>query len=99
MPAGLSMEFLGGAGAYEKSLASQLWLILAALLVFGLGLMPTLRAPGEGLRVAVQGEQFWWRVRYTLPDGRSLTTANEIRLPRGQRAEVLLTAQDVIQSL
>ncbi|WP_159994664.1 cytochrome c oxidase subunit II [Roseomonas sp. 18066] len=73
-------------------------LILAALLVFGLGLMPTLRAPGQGLRIEVQGEQFWWRVRYALPDGRSLTTANEIRLPRGQRSEFLLTAQDVIHS-
>ncbi|WP_242662433.1 cytochrome c oxidase subunit II [Teichococcus deserti] len=73
-------------------------LILAALLVFGLGLMPTLRAPGDGLRIEVQGEQFWWRIRYTLPDGRSLTTANEVRLPRGQRSEFLLTAQDVIHS-
>ena len=31
MPQGLSMEFLGAAGAYEKSLSSQLWLILAAV--------------------------------------------------------------------
>ncbi len=31
MPPGLSMEFLGTAGAYEKSLSSQLWLILAAM--------------------------------------------------------------------
>jgi multidrug efflux pump len=31
MPQGLSMEFLGAAGAYEKSLTSQLWLILAAM--------------------------------------------------------------------
>jgi multidrug efflux pump len=31
MPAGLSMEFLGAAGAYQKSLSSQLWLILAAM--------------------------------------------------------------------
>lgn len=31
LPQGLSMEFLGAAGAYEKSLSSQLWLILAAM--------------------------------------------------------------------
>ncbi|MFN4120175.1 efflux RND transporter permease subunit [Acidovorax sp.] len=31
MPPGLSMEFIGAAGAYEKSLSSQLWLILAAM--------------------------------------------------------------------
>jgi multidrug efflux pump len=31
MPASLSLQFLGAAGAYEKSLSSQLWLILAAM--------------------------------------------------------------------
>ncbi len=31
MPAGLSLQFQGAAGAYEKSLTSQLWLILAAM--------------------------------------------------------------------
>jgi multidrug efflux pump len=31
MPASISMKFLGAAGAYEKSLTSQLWLILAAV--------------------------------------------------------------------
>jgi multidrug efflux pump len=30
-PAGLTMTFLGASGAYEKSLANQLWLILAAV--------------------------------------------------------------------
>ncbi|MDM0022535.1 efflux RND transporter permease subunit [Variovorax saccharolyticus] len=31
LPAGVSMTFLGAAGAYEKSLTNQLWLILAAV--------------------------------------------------------------------
>jgi multidrug efflux pump len=31
MPASVSMTFLGAAGAYEKSLSNQLWLILAAV--------------------------------------------------------------------
>jgi multidrug efflux pump len=31
MPASISMKFLGAAGAYEQSLTSQLWLILAAV--------------------------------------------------------------------
>ncbi|MCW5263295.1 multidrug transporter subunit MdtC [Verminephrobacter eiseniae] len=31
IPQGLDLEFLGAAGAYEKSLSSQLWLILAAM--------------------------------------------------------------------
>ncbi len=32
MPAGVSMTFLGAAGAYQTSLSSQLWLILAAVI-------------------------------------------------------------------
>src|SRR5690606_37282823 len=31
LPAGVTLHFLGAAGAYESSLASQLWLILAAI--------------------------------------------------------------------
>jgi len=31
LPAGISMTFLGAAGAYENSLSNQLWLILAAV--------------------------------------------------------------------
>ncbi|MEJ1170832.1 efflux RND transporter permease subunit [Variovorax sp. CCNWLW235] len=31
MPASMTMSFLGAAGAYEKSLSNQLWLILAAV--------------------------------------------------------------------
>ena len=31
LPAGISMSFLGAAGAYENSLSNQLWLILAAV--------------------------------------------------------------------
>ena len=31
MPVGVSMTFLGAAGAYENSLSNQLWLILAAV--------------------------------------------------------------------
>jgi cytochrome c oxidase subunit 2 len=73
-------------------------LLLAALLVFGLRLMPELRAPADNLRIAVQGEQFWWRLRYELPGGRSFASANEVRLPVGRRVEFLLEAQDVIHS-
>ncbi len=32
LPPGITMNFLGAAGAYEKSLANQLWLILAAVI-------------------------------------------------------------------
>jgi cytochrome c oxidase subunit 2 len=73
-------------------------MVLAVLLVFGLRMMPALRAAGDGLRIHVQGEQFWWRVAYELPDGSRVDSANEVRLPRGARTEFVLTAQDVIHS-
>jgi cytochrome c oxidase subunit 2 len=72
--------------------------VLAALLVYGLGLMPTLREPGEGLRIDVSGEQFWFRVTYRPKDGAPIASANEIRIPVGERVEFALTAPDVIHS-
>ena len=74
-------------------------LILTGLLTYGLVLMPALRAPGDGLRVNVSGEQWWWRVSYVVP-GRAepVTSANEIRLPIGRRIEIELTSPDVIHS-
>lgn len=74
--------------------------ILAALLTYGLGLMPPLRAPGADLRVSVTGEQFWWRMRYHLPDrDQAVVSANELRLPAGARVELTLDSPDVIHSL
>ena len=45
----------------------------------------------------MQGERWWWRVGYDGPDG-PVASANEIRLPAGTRAEIVLTADDVIHS-
>jgi cytochrome c oxidase subunit 2 len=78
--------------------------MLGALLLFG---MPALRrqlaaAPGgevaSHLRVHVTGEQWWWRVRYERAGAAPIELANELRLPRGQSAEVILTSADVIHS-
>lgn len=73
--------------------------VLAALLGYGLSMMPDQRAPGEGLTVRVTGEQWWWRVEYW-PDGAEapVISANEIRLPAGRRSEILLTSKRVIHS-
>jgi cytochrome c oxidase subunit 2 len=71
--------------------------VLAALLFWGLSLMPDQRAPGDAMRVHVQGEQWWWRVRYETPEG-DVVSANEIRLPSGARSEIVLTADEVIHS-
>ncbi|MDJ0388097.1 cytochrome c oxidase subunit II [Roseomonas sp. E05] len=73
-------------------------LLLCALLTYSLLLMPALRASGGPLQIDVQGEQFWWRVRYQPPGGAPVESANEIRLPVGQRVELRLSSPDVIHS-
>jgi len=100
------------AGRFQKTPISEkaglrivLWagavfptIVLAALLVYGLRLLPMLRAPGADITVEVSGEQFWWRVIYR-PEGRpAVASANEIRLPVGASIEFVLTAPDVIHS-
>ena len=74
-------------------------IVLAVLLSYSLSLMPAARAGGDGLRVRVYGEQWWWRVEY-LPHGASepIVSANEVRLPAGQRTEILLASDTVIHS-
>lgn len=74
--------------------------VLAGLLTYGLSLMPDLLAPApEGsLKIEVTGEQWWWRVRYLLPDGEAVELANEIRLPVGEPVEFSLQSPDVIHS-
>ena len=72
-------------------------LVLGVLLVYGLLLMPRLRAavPADALRITVSGEQWWWRVRYA--EG-GVDTANEIRIPAGRPVALTLTSPDVIHS-
>ena len=72
--------------------------VLTALLTYGLRIMPDLRGPGDGLTVSVTGEQYWWRVRYRMASGAEIESANEIRLPVGERVEFMLDAADVIHS-
>lgn len=82
-------------------------MVLTVLLVLGLRMMPDFRAPGEGPRIAVSGERFWWRIFYDSPGepgvARSLPmegteSANELWLPVGVRTEILLGSPDVIHS-
>jgi cytochrome c oxidase subunit II len=75
-------------------------LVLSALLLVG---MPELSrqltaAPSGSLRVHVSGEQWWWRVSYEQPGRPAIALANELRLPRGQPIEVILSSVDVIHS-
>jgi cytochrome c oxidase subunit 2 len=73
--------------------------VLGALLAYGLPALPEIlrSAPEESLRIHVIGKQWWWRVRYMTPAG-PVETANELRLPVGQRVELQLSSPDVIHS-
>src|SRR5687767_1891627 len=74
--------------------------LLAALLVYGLALAGGMvRTPSDPLRIAVVGEQFWWRVHYLGANGEpEIASANEVRNPTGRPVEFPLTNADVIHS-
>lgn len=76
--------------------------VLSALLVYALWLMPSLRpfAGNEeaGLRVEIIGSQFWWRVVYRRDGAEPVVSANEVRLPVGERVEFSLQSADMIHS-
>jgi cytochrome c oxidase subunit 2 len=73
--------------------------VLGALIAYGMPLVPTVLTAGAdgGLRIHVTAKQWWWRVQYRTPDG-LIETANELRLPLGERVELELTSPDVIHS-
>lgn len=75
-------------------------IVLTALLIYGLAPIPALLAPApEGsLKIAVSGEQWWWRVRYEPHAGEPVVLANEIHLPVGEPVEFRLESPDVIHS-
>jgi cytochrome c oxidase subunit 2 len=74
-------------------------IVLGALLAYGMPLVPTvLMVPPEGeLSIRVTAKQWWWRIQYRTPAG-PIETANELRLPVGQRIELQLASPDVIHS-
>src|SRR5688572_9755426 len=73
--------------------------VLGALLAYGLPVLPEVLtpAPDGALRIHVTGKQWWWRVQYMTAAG-TVETANELRLPVGQRLELQLSSPDVIHS-
>lgn len=77
---------------------------LFALLAYAVWLMPSIRpwldrSVPEPAMIDVTGEQFWWRIRYPAEDGMAaFETANELRLPVGERVAFSLRAADVIHS-
>lgn len=73
--------------------------LLGALLIYSLPMMTNQRDPGDGLKVKITGEQWWWRVEYW-PEGAEapIISANELRLPEGTRTGLVLAAHNVIHS-
>jgi cytochrome c oxidase subunit II len=76
--------------------------VLSALLLSGFVLMragPAVAGSGETpVRIAVSGEQWWWRVTYEGEDGKRFESANELVVPTGRLVEIELTSADVIHS-
>ena len=71
-------------------------IILLGLLLYALPAMRPREVANSDLRIGVEGEQFWWRVRYAPPGGSVVETANELRLPVGRTVELSLRSPDVI---
>ena len=90
---------------HKKGMRMVLWLGAIGPALF-LGIMLTLSLPkmramdlAQGdLTVAVDGEQFWWRVRYLPAGGAAVETANEVRIPVGRTVAFDLDSPDVIHS-
>jgi len=75
--------------------------VLTLLLGYGIWLTQAGVPAREGdtpLRIEVGGEQWWWRVVYTAPDGRKIAVANEIRIPTDRAIDFSLRSADVIHS-
>ena len=73
--------------------------VLGALIAYGMPLVPTVLRTGSegGLVIQVTAKQWWWRFEYSTPSG-FIETANELRLPVGERTELRLISPDVIHS-
>jgi cytochrome c oxidase subunit II len=74
--------------------------VLAALLAYGMPVLSAVIAPAPdgALQIEVTAKQWWWRVRYHGAGATEIETANEIRLPVGERIELRLNSLDVIHS-
>ncbi len=74
--------------------------VLTLLLGYGLWLMREAIAAQTtpALRIAVTGEQWWWRVDYQRDGAAPVREANEIRIPVGREIDFALRSNDVIHS-
>jgi cytochrome c oxidase subunit 2 len=90
---------------HDKGMRLVLWLggiiptvVLLGLLVYSLPYMKPRPVGPADLVVAVDGEQFWWRVLYRPAGAAPVESANEVRIPVGRTVAFHLTATDVVHS-
>ena len=100
-----AMRVPEGRLTHQGGMKLVLWLggigpsiLLLGLLVYALPAMRPIPVANADLRIGVDGEQFWWRVRYAPPGGSVVEAANELRLPVGRTVELSLRSPDVIHS-
>lgn len=75
--------------------------VLTGLLVWGLLVMSTRAMPTGAdpvIHATITGEQWWWRVTYHRPDGSTVESANELRIPAGESVLLELATADVLHS-
>lgn len=72
--------------------------VLLGLLAYSLPYMRPRPASPADLTIAVDGEQFWWRVAYAPPGRPPVLSANEIRIPTGRTVAFRLSGGDVVHS-
>jgi cytochrome c oxidase subunit 2 len=76
--------------------------VLCTLLFLNVALMQSAaRAPPDQpgtVPITVTGEQWWWRVVYGGPNGTTVESANDIRIPVGRDVVFTLRSADVIHS-
>ena len=90
---------------HRRGMRIVLWLggviptvVLLGLLAYSLPYMRPRPVSPADLTIAVDGEQFWWRVAYQPPGRPAIVSANEIRVPVGRTVAFKLTAGDVVHS-
>ncbi|MBO6719439.1 MAG: cytochrome c oxidase subunit II [Rhizobiaceae bacterium] len=75
--------------------------VLSALLAYGLIVMQVgaaRSASADGPGITIVGKRWWWEVIYDRPDGSTVMSANELRLPVGKPVEIRLESDNVIHS-
>ncbi|MDY0958403.1 cytochrome c oxidase subunit II [Sphingomonas sp. CFBP8993] len=94
-----------GAIDHRRGMRVVLWLggviptiVLLGLLAYSLPYMKPRPVSPADLTIAVDGEQFWWRVAYRPAGGTPVASANEIRIPTGRNVAFKLSAGDVVHS-